>query len=130
MIKIATLNVKGLNNKAKAQKTLTLLKLYNIDIIMIQETNLKNATTRNFLLQQWGFDSFWSFKTAILAGKRNIKLTNFIESFDGRVISANAEIKQQVFSITNIYAPPCPKERVTFFKKWAPKIEKSNPFLR
>jgi len=46
MIKIATLNVKGLNNRPKAQKTLTLLKSYNLDIIMIQETNLKDPGTR------------------------------------------------------------------------------------
>jgi exonuclease III len=83
MIKIATLNVKGLNNKPKAQKTFTLLKLYNLDIILLQETNLKDISLRNFLAKQWGFDSIWSSKTAILAGKRNIKLTNMKESLDG-----------------------------------------------
>ena len=75
MIKITTLNIKGLNNRPKAQKTLTLLKSYNLDIIMIQETNLKDPGTRQFLSQIWGFDSFWFSKTAILAGKKNIKLT-------------------------------------------------------
>ena len=72
MVKIATLNVKGLNNRSKAQKTLTLLKSYNINIIMLQETNLKETSTRKFLVQQWGFDSLWSSKTTILVGKRNI----------------------------------------------------------
>ena len=48
-IKIATLNVKGLNNKAKAHKTLILLKSYNLDIIAIQETNLNDINTRTFL---------------------------------------------------------------------------------
>ena len=51
-IKIATLNVKGLNDRGKQQKTLTLLKSYNLDIIMIQETNLNNKNTQNFLKNQ------------------------------------------------------------------------------
>ena len=94
MFKIATLNVKGLNNRSKAQKTLTLLKSYNLDIILIQETNLRDIATRNFLAQQWGFDSIWSSKTAILAGKKNIKLTNMKESLDRRITIAKTEIKQ------------------------------------
>ena len=51
-IKIATLNVKGLNNKSKAQRTLTLLKSYKLDIILLQETNLTDTATGNFLSQQ------------------------------------------------------------------------------
>src|ERR1043165_942300 len=101
MIKIATLNVKGLNNKPKAQKTLTLLKSYNLDIIMLQETNLKDTNTRNFLVQQWGLDSFWSSKTAILAENKNIKLLETKESHNGWVSSAKAIIQLQPFSITN-----------------------------
>ena len=57
-IKIATLNVKGLNNKAKAHKTLILLKSYNLDIIAIQETNLNNINIRTFLAQQWVLTPF------------------------------------------------------------------------
>ena len=56
-IKIATLNIKGLNNKSKAQRTLTLLKSYKLDIILLQETNLTDTATRNFLSQQWNYDS-------------------------------------------------------------------------
>jgi exonuclease III len=56
-LKIATLNVKGLNDKQKQQNTLTLLKSYNLDIILLQETNLNNGKTREFLQQQWIFDS-------------------------------------------------------------------------
>ena len=42
-IKIATLNVKGLNDLSKRQKTFTLLKSYKFDIILLQETNLTNT---------------------------------------------------------------------------------------
>ena len=47
--KIATLNVKGLNNQQKQWNTLTLLKSYKLDIIMLQETNLNNNNILNFL---------------------------------------------------------------------------------
>ena len=119
MIKIATLNVKGLNNRPKAQKTLTLLKSYNLDIIMIQETNLKDPGTRQFLSQIWGFDSFWSSKTAILAGKKNIKLTNKEESYNGRVIKAKTEIRHQAFLFINVYTLPGLDKRTSFFRNWS-----------
>src|SRR5260363_105700 len=112
MFKITTLNIKGLNNIPKAQKTLTLLKSYNYNIILIQETNLKDTSTRNFLAQQWGYSSIWSLKTAILAGKRNIELTKIRESQDGCILTVNTEIKQQLFQITNIYTPPKQEVRV------------------
>ena len=50
--KIATLNVKGLNNQQKQRNTLTLLKSYKLDIIMLQETNLNDQNTQNFLKNQ------------------------------------------------------------------------------
>ena len=51
-LKIATLNVKGLNDRGKQQKTLTLLKTYKLGIIILQETNLNNEKTQTFLKQQ------------------------------------------------------------------------------
>ena len=50
--KIATLNVKGLNNQQKQQNTLTLLKSYKLDIIILQEMNLNDMNTLNFLKNQ------------------------------------------------------------------------------
>ena len=114
-VKIATLNVKGLNNKSKQRNSLTLLKSYKLDIIMLQETNLENTHTRNFLKQQWGFDSYWTSKTAILTGNRNLKLENVKESHNGRVITANLICNQYSFLLNNIYAPPNTKDRIQFF---------------
>jgi exonuclease III len=122
-IKIATLNVKGLNNKAKAHKTLILLKSYNLDIIAIQETNLNDLNTRTYLAQQWGFDSFWTSKTAILAGKKNIKIKETTTTHEDRVIQAKIHIKNFNFSFTNVYAPPHPKDRLNFFSIWSPQID-------
>ena len=76
IIKIATLNVKGLNNKIKSQETFTLLKSYKFDIIVIQETNSSERNLQNFLKQLWYYDSYWTSKAAILAGNKKIKLEN------------------------------------------------------
>ena len=56
-LKIATLNVKGLNDRGKQQNSLTLLKSYKLDIIMLQETNLNNEKMQSFLKQQWTYYS-------------------------------------------------------------------------
>ena len=121
---IGTLNVKGLNNQEKQRKTLTLLKSYKLDIILLQETNLDNQNTQNFLKQQWPFDSVWADKTAILAGKRNIKLQDIHISYGGRIISLNISYKNLLFQITNVYAPPNTKDRNDFFEKWSPHLDK------
>ena len=114
-IKIGTLNVKGLNNMKKAHRTLTLLKSYHLDIIMLQETNLENLNTRNFLQQQWGYSSYWTSKTAILIGNSNISLTKTQNSHNGRVTIAELIYKKLPFKLTNVYAPPNIEDRTSFF---------------
>ena len=89
---MATLNVKGLNDKQKQRNTLTLLKSYKLDIILLQETNLNNKDTREFLQQQWPFDSIWSSKTAILAGNKNILFRdNKIEQIERVITTTNIQ---------------------------------------
>src|ERR1700752_2846822 len=111
---IATLNVKGLNNQEKQRKTLTLLKSYKLDIILLQETNLENQNTRDFLKKQWPFDSIWADKTAILASKKEIKLQDPQTSHERRVISTKITYKDHFFQVTNVYAPNS-KDRKDFF---------------
>jgi exonuclease III len=124
-LKIATLNVKGLNDLQKQRNTLTLLKSYNLDIIMLQETNLNNKDTQNFLQQQWVFDSIWTNKTAILAGNKHITFQNSRIEANGRVIITNFGYKNLSFQLSNIYAPPSQNERILFFNNWAPRIKEN-----
>ncbi|CAG8588963.1 5997_t:CDS:2, partial [Racocetra persica] len=85
----------GLNDRYKCQKTMTMLKTYKIELIMLQETNLTNNSTRNFLKQQWGYDSIWTARVAILAGNREIKFENIEESYQGRKESLSTVIQKQ-----------------------------------
>ena len=125
-VKIATLNVKGLNNKSKQQNLLTLLKSYKLDIIMLQETNLNNKKTQEFLKQQWIYDSIWTKKTAILAGSKDIEFKNIQISHEERVITTDIVFKGYSLRITNVYAPPNISDRVIFFNDWKPQIKENS----
>lgn len=122
MITVATLNVKGLNNRNKCKETLTLIKSYKIDIIIIQETNLNNISMQSFLKNQWHFDSIWSSKMAILSGNRKINFSNQQISHSGRVITVNFYLKHLTFQATNVYTPPNIADRQFFFEEWALSI--------
>ena len=122
-IKIATLNVKGLNNKQKFQRTMTLLKSYKLDLILIQETNLQDYSIRNFLAQQWIWNSHWTSKVAILAGRKEIKFEEINEAYNGRILSVRFNFRHRSFLVTNVYAPPNIEDRVAFFNRWSPQID-------
>src|SRR5205085_10796676 len=113
-IKIATLNVKGLNNLDKRIRTLTLLKSYKLDIILLQETNIFDIATQYFLKDQWSFDSIWTGRTAILAGNREIKLQDIRVLQEDRIISTCFTFKKFSFHIVNVYAPPNILNRTAF----------------
>ena len=115
--RIATLNVKGLNNYQKQRNTLTLLKSYKLDLIMLQETNLNDNNTLKFLKNQWIFDSVWSNKTAILAGNKDITFKNIEMELDNRVITMNFKFKGLSFQVSNIYAPLSLSDRKLFFEE-------------
>ena len=120
-IKIATLNIKGLNNLDKQLKTLTLLKSYKLDIILLQETNIFDIATQQFLKDQWTFDSIWTGRTAILAGNKEIKLQDIKKSQEDRIISTCFIFKKFSFHIVNIYASPNTLNRTAFFNSQAIK---------
>ena len=115
--KIATLNVKGLNNQQKQRNTLTLLKSYKLDLIMLQETNLNDKNTQNFLKNQWMFDSIWTNKTAILASNKDITFKNIELDLNNRIITTNFKYKELTFQVSNIYALSNPRDRKLFFEK-------------
>ncbi|CAG8530504.1 7713_t:CDS:2 [Gigaspora rosea] len=101
--RITTLNVKGLNNRYKCQKTMTLFKTYKIELIMLQETNLTNDSTRNFLKQQWRYDSIWTARVAILVANREIKSENIKESHQERVLCTEFQYGKWLFRVINVY---------------------------
>ena len=70
------------------------------------------------------YNSHWTSKTAILAGRKEIKFEEIKESFNGRVLSARFNFKQWSYLVTNIYAPPNIEDQVIFFNNWLSQLDK------
>ncbi|CAG8680749.1 10511_t:CDS:2, partial [Dentiscutata erythropus] len=89
------------------------------------DTNEKENTPPNINDEGFitPFESIWTDKTAILAGRRDLKLQNPQTSHEGRVITADILYKKHLFKITNVYASPNMKDMTTFFKNWIPSFD-------
>ena len=68
MVRIASVNVNGLNNKTKRQNTFRWLDKQRFDIILLQETHCINAETENSWTKDWSGDSFWNYGTNLSNG--------------------------------------------------------------
>ena len=93
---------------------------------MLQETNLNDNNTLNFLKNQQLFDSIWTNKTAIFAGNKNITFKDIELDLDNRVITTNFKFKDLTFQISNIYTPLNLGNRKLFFDKWTPLLKEDS----
>lgn len=119
-IKIATLNVNGLNDDIKCASIMNQLKILNCDIIALQETHViesKIATTR----KTWEGQSYWnpapsssSSGTAILLGPK-VKYTSHKKDETGRIITCKISINDVQLQLTNIYGPNDNQHKEYFF---------------
>ena len=73
-LKIAILNVKGLNNRGKQTNTITLLKSYKLDIITLQETNMNSEKQLNKSNFNGGFPQYGQIKVLSLQEKKTLNL--------------------------------------------------------
>ena len=111
MLKAATLNINGMNNKVKQLHILNFVKQHNIDILMVQEHNLKSLDNID--------DTFFKeFKivinytinirggTAILIkSSLPIKIVSVEKSVDSRILSVRILYYNQELQLLNVYAP-------------------------
>lgn len=126
--KIGTLNVRGLCNHKTRRKTFQWLNDLKFDIVFLQETYCK----KDFVSI---FDNSWKGKIihcvtdsshsrgVCVMFKENLKfeVINHRCSTDGRILLVNIKIFDQIYCLTNIYAPNSEFERRKFFvdvQKW------------
>ena len=121
MVRIASVNVNGLNNKIKRQNTFRWLDKQRFDIILIQETHCINAETENSWTKDWSGDSFWNYGTnlskgvSVLFNKSHTFNINSVTDFvDGRATSIKLTFNDQKIQIVNIYAPNNSVDRKRF----------------
>ena len=126
-IKIMSLNARGLRDVRKRGNLFFWLKEKQFNICLLQETYW-TTDLKNKIQKEWGrnlllnFGTSHSKGTAILfSDKFDIHVINSHLSEDSRIILVNLKIKEENFSLLNIYAPNNMSDRKSFFfkvQKW------------
>ena len=127
ILKIASINVDGIGERARRLKFFNLFKNTNCDLLLVQETHIVTdkvleATT------DWGerLGSKWnpaptpkSGGTAILINPKNkaLSLVGYKNSNDGRILCGLYKKDNNWIQIMNVYAPNDPSEREVFFQR-------------
>ena len=110
MFVISTININGLNSKVKQQQVVDFMKFKKIDILLIQEHNIRNFNAIGDVLKDYCYVSInlavcLKGGTAILISR---KLTFHIfseeKSADSRILSIKLKIYNQFLHIVNVYA--------------------------
>ena len=110
-LNINSLNINGLNNKDKQLMLIDFMKYNKIDILLVQEHNLRDTVSIiSELNDQYHVLINLSIAhkggTAILIDKRlDLKIIHHEMSADSRIISANIEIYNNSLHLLNIYSP-------------------------
>ena len=123
ILKVLTLNVRGLHDSLKRRKTFEWLKDQNAQIIFLQET-FCTKDLEPYLRAAWKGGSYHSISNsshskgvAILFSEHlEYQILNKHSSNDGRKLLLNVKINEENYSIVCIYAPNGIKERSDFFK--------------
>ena len=124
-LRIFNLNINGLNNRNKQLQLVDFIKFHRIDILMLQEHNLRN---KNLICEELSSICHVHINlsvnqkggTAILFNRKlNYKFLNEEMSGDSRIISIKVIYYNNTLQFTNVYAPSGSNEceRDDFFQK-------------
>ena len=111
MVRVTTINVRGLRDDVKRREIFMYLKKKEFEIIMLQETHSEKEDEQIWR-SQWGSDIFFSHGernargTATLFSKKlqhEVKKINIDN--DGRIVMIDCKINDKELLITNVYAP-------------------------
>ena len=125
-LKIATLNVRGLNNDQKRKTILKWCKDKNIDIACFQESFLtENSKQLALLRREWSGDVFVCPAPSphscgvitLLKHKLQCEVISKHVSNDGRKLLLNMKIDNKIYTVVNVYAPNLVNTRKDFFKR-------------
>ena len=107
---ISTLNINGLNNKVKQLQLIDFMIHNRIDILLLQEHNIRNENVIcNELNDKYIVDINLAIAhkggTAIIINRKSpIKLLSSEKSSDSRIISIKIKLYEEMFHIVNVYA--------------------------
>ena len=122
-LKIATLNIRGLKDPKRKQKLIKFIDENNIDILALQEVNVKSLEIHDRNLKSIVNYDGMSPGTALIYNT-NLKIKKYKIESTGRII----RVEFENFTIVNVYGPqeslPTPNKNL-FFDETLPKYLKS-----
>ena len=111
MLKIITVNAKGLRQKQRRLTAFNVLKRQRPDYVLLQETHWTDEV-KNEIRNDWGHDILFSNGTASARGtamlfnpRLDYNIHNTMTDNNERTICALIGIDEQYFNIVNLYAP-------------------------
>ena len=109
MLRLATLNINGINDSMKQLQFIDFVKYHKIDVIFLQEHNIKDRSKINEIDKKFHVFINLSINlkggTAILIDKRlPIYVINEEKSADSRLISLRIKLYNQIIHLVNTYA--------------------------
>ena len=105
-----TLNINGLNGRNKQLQVINFMKYYNIDILLIQEHNIRNMSAISEDLNDFCYICInlaicLKGGTAIFINRKlPFNIINEELSADSRIISLKLKLYDQIIHIVNVYA--------------------------
>ena len=120
--KVATINVRGLNDSARRWNIFTSLKNVNCDFFCLQETRCKADSIKQWS-REWPGKSYWSpTKNVYSSGVAILvhpncpcEIVEDKQDNDGRVISLRVKLNNTIYQIINVYAPNKDSHKNFFF---------------
>lgn len=119
--KICTYNVNGMSDIVKRRKIFGILKQFDVDIAMLQETHSTQDSVKMWQSEWRGKIYATSSNSAskgvmiLLAERLHYKIHNVETDEEGRIIIIEIEIEKVVYLLVNVYAPN--NDDVSFFTK-------------
>lgn len=122
MVKIYSLNCKGLKTPHKVALLQQRLEHYKVDICFLQETHVDNIKLAKEIESKLNGKMFWSFTenkgkgVAIFISKSfDCQIERYKYDFFGRYVYVDLDIENHSFRFINVYAPNAGRERKDFF---------------
>ncbi len=119
-----SLNVRGLQQKAKRGKIFYWLNKQRADVYLLQETHCGNDKDACNWTREWGGSAHWSTVSRNSIGvailfKRDcqFKINEVNIHQNGRIIGVDLHIGEKKFYIVNVYAPNKESDREVFFRE-------------
>ena len=124
-LSFATLNVNGMHDTRKCSNIIQWGKIFDFDIMLLQETFLSTPTDYKFFKDNWGGQLFFSPSLSNHSGgvciafksKLPFHISEVKRDRLGRCISVLCAIYNTTFRICNIHAPCSPTDRKHFLRE-------------